>query len=440
MSQSEINEAMIRYARAGRTVVRLKGGDPTIFARAREELATLESAGIAYEIVPGITAAQAASSHAGVPLTGRDEASCVAFVTGQESAEKEPAAPPLDYAALARFPGTLVFYMGVTTATSWSRTLLEHGKPPTTPVAVVRRCSLPDQEIIFTTLGELASVLRSRKLRPPAVIIIGDVAHERAVPNWFTGRPLFGRTVLVTRPENQADRIAELLRDLGANVLLQPAIEIAHPPDWSPIDAAIEGLARFDWLVFSSANGVDFFLKRLFALGRDARNLSHTRLAAIGPATADALGRYFLKANLQPEHYRAEALAEALAPHVSEKRVLVARASRGREVLAPMLEAAGATVEQIVVYESRDVESADQAVVDALAAGRVDWTTVSSPAIARSMVKRFGNSLRHTRLAAISPLTAEVLAGLGYPPSVVAETYTGEGIVSAILAAEFVKP
>jgi uroporphyrinogen III methyltransferase/synthase len=435
LSQTEINEAMIGHARVGRSVVRLKGGDPMVFARGSEELAALESAGVSYEVVPGITAAQAASSHAGVPLTGRDEASCVAFVTGHES-EKDPTAPPLDYAALARFPGTLVFYMGVTTAPVWSRSLIEHGKPATTPVAIVRKCSLPEQESIFTTLGEVADVLLVRKLRPPAVIIVGEVARMRAAANWFTRRPLFGRTVLVTRPRDQADALAEQLRNLGAHVEFQPAIQIGPPPDWSPVDATIGRLGDCDWLVFSSANGVDYFLRRLIELGHDARSLGNCRIAAIGPATDEALARYHLRADLQPGEYRAEALAESLTPQIRGKRVLLARASRGREVLAQMLEAAGATVEQIVVYESRDIEMPDQGVVAALEAGQIHWTTVTSSAIARSLVKLFGDSLHCTRLAAISPFTAQVLADLGYPPAVVAQTYTGEGIIAAVLAAE----
>jgi uroporphyrinogen III methyltransferase/synthase len=440
MSQAEINEAMIRHAQSGRTVVRLKGGDPMVFARGGEELGALEAAGIPYEIVPGITAAQVASSHASIPLTGRDEASCVAFVTGRESAEKGDGAPSLDYAALARFPGTLVFYMGLTTAPKWSHALVEHGKPPTTSVAIVRRCSWPDQQILFTTLGELADVMKAKGLRPPVVIIVGDVARERAVPNWFTARPLFGQTVLVTRPKGQADGLVEALRILGANVLVQPAIETGPPRDWSPVDAAIRRLAEFDWLVFSSANGVDFLLRRLLELGGDARSLSQTRVAAIGPATVAALARYFLKADLKPQQYRAEALAEALAAHVLGKGVLLARASRGREVLAQMLEVAGAAVEQVVVYESRDIVAADPTVTEALVAGHIHWTTVTSSAIARSLVKLFGESLRRTRLAAISPLTAEVLADLGHPAAVVAEVFTAEGIVAAILGAKSDKP
>jgi uroporphyrinogen III methyltransferase / synthase len=434
MTQTEINAAMLRHAAAGRTVVRLKGGDPAIFARLTEELAALEAAGVQYEIVPGVTAASASSSHAGLPLTDRDEASCVTFVTGQECAKK-PANDALDYAALAKLPGTLVFYMGITTAPEWSYALIEHGKPAATPVAIARRCSLADQETVFTTLGGLPALLQTKKIRPPAVVIVGGVARERTAANWFTSRPLFGRSVLVTRPAHQADDLARNLRTLGANVLFQPAIEIFPPSDWSPLDAAVEGIGDFDWLVFSSSNGVHFFMQRLLARGHDARSLGGVKLAAIGPATVSALAEFYLTADVQPDTYRAEALAEALAPQCSGKRVLLARASRGREVLAEMLTRAGATVEQVVVYESRDVAAPKVEIATAFADGNIDFTTVTSSAIARSLVSMFGDSLTKTKLAAISPLTAEVLKELGYPPTIVAETYTSEGLTSAILAA-----
>lgn len=431
MTQAEINQRMIVAARAGRSVVRLKGGDPAVFARLAEELAALEAADIAYEIVPGITAAQAASSHAGIPLTDRDDASCVAFVTGQECHGK-PGHDTLDYGALAKFPGTLVVYMGVTTAPEWSGELISHGKDASTPIAIVRRCSLPDQQTVFTTLGELAKQIHAEKLRPPAVVIVGDVVRAREVPTWFTSRLLFGRTVLVTRPQHQTESMVGQLRALGAEVLYQPAIEISPPSDWRPADAVIERLAEFDWLVFSSGNGVHFFLRRLLDLGHDTRLLGGRRLAAIGPATVEALAEYRLHADLQPDSYRAEALAETLAPHAAGKRCFLARASRGREVLAEMLTAAGAVVTQAVVYESRDVRSPNPDVLESLQAGRIDWTTVTSSAIARSLVAMFGDTLRHTHLVAISPLTAEVLAELGYPPAAIAKTFTSEGIIAAI--------
>ncbi len=433
--QTEINERMICAVRVGQRVVRLKSGDPSIFARLAEELAALEAAGVPYEIVPGVTAAGAASSHAGIPLTDRDEASCVAFVTGQERGDKLPD-DSLDYAALAKFPGTLVFYMGLTTAPEWSRALITHGKSAYTPVAIVRRCTFADQQTIFTTLGKVGEQLGPGKLRPPAVVIVGAVARERRLENWFTSRPLFGKTVLVTRPENQIDQMVARFRALGADVVYQPAIEIFPPMDWKLVDAVINKLADFDWLVFSSSNGVNFFLQRLFDLGYDLRALGGRQLAAIGPATVDALAAYHLTADVSPDSYRAEALAEQLAPLANGKKFFLARASRGRDVLAEMLTAAGGLVSQVVVYESRDVPAPKPNVLEALTAGRIDWTTVTSSAIARSLVTMFGNALRHTKLAAISPITAEVLGELGHPATAIAASYTSDGVLEAILAAE----
>lgn len=434
MSQTETSDLMIRHAKQGRTVVRLKGGDPAIFARLAEELAALEAANISYEIVPGVTAASAASSHAGIPLTDRDEASCVAFVTGHERQDKE-IRDTLDYAALARFPGTLVFYMGITTAPHWSRELIANGKSPSTPITIVRRCTWPDQQSFTTTLGDLPNLLAEMKLRPPAVLIVGDVARQRSPQNWFNTRPLFGRTVLVTRPVHQADVLANRLRELGANVVYQPAIEISPLADWSAVDRIIGRLEEFQWLVFSSANGVQHFLDRLFATGNDVRTLAKVRLAAIGPATVESLAQYHLRADVCPDYYRAEALAEALASPTRGQRVLLLRASRGREVLAEMLTTSGATVEQVVVYESRDIPTPDQQIANSMAAGEIDITTVTSSAIARSLFHMFGTSLAKTQLAAISSLTAEVLSELGYAPAIVAETYTSDGLVDAILTA-----
>jgi uroporphyrinogen III methyltransferase/synthase len=265
-------------------------------------------------------------------------------------------------------------------------------------------------------------------------MIIGDVARPAESANWFTSRPLFGKTILVTRPEHQSRGLDDQLRELGANVLCQPAIVITEPPDWAPVDEVIQRLGEFHWLVFSSANGVHYFLRRLLSLGHDARRLGPAKLAVIGPATSAALAEYHLQSDISPNKYQAEALADALAPHVKGRRVFIARASRGREVLAEMLLAAGAEVTQAVVYESRDVSRAKEDVVEALTAGRIDWTTVTSSAIARSLVRLFGDSLRKTRLAAISPLTAQILSDAGYSPATVAEEYTSDGLVAAILA------
>ncbi len=313
---------------------------------------------------------------------------------------------------------------------------MTHGKSGYTPVAIVRRSTFADQQTIFTTLGSVDEHLGPGKLRPPAVVIVGAVARERSLENWFTARPLFGKRVLVTRPADQADTMVAQLRSLGADVLYQPAIEISPPNDWKPVDAVIRSLADFDWLVFSSSNGVEYFFNRLLELGKDLRAIGKCQLAAIGPATVDALAAYHLKADVCPEEYRAEALAAALAPVAKGKRFFLARASRGRETLAEMLTVAGGKVTQAVVYESSDITTPDPDVLEALNAGHVDWTTVTSSAIARSLVAMFGNALRKTKLVAISPLTAEVLADLGHPATVVALTYTGEGVLRAILAAE----
>lgn len=435
ITQDEIHDRIIAAARAGRIVARLKGGDPAIFGRTAEETAALEAARVPYEIVPGVTAALAASSYAGVPLTHRAAASCVALVTGQERLDKLEG-DALDMAGLAQFPGTLVFYMGVTTAPDWSAALIENGKSPATPVAIIRRATLPEQKTIATTLGELPSVVTTTNIRPPAVIVVGDAVRERAVYDWFGGRPLFGRTIMVTRPAHQADALGEALAVRGARIIAQPAIEIGPPRGWGPVDAAIGDLASFAWVVFSSANGVRLFLDRLLTCGRDLRALGTARLAAIGPATAEALAAYHLQADVQPDEYRAEALAEALVPAVRGKRVLLIRASRGRAVLSETLAACGADVTQVVAYESRDVTTPDVDAAAALAAGRVDWVTVTSSAIARSLVALFGADLRQAKLAAISPLTAGVLADAGFTVTAIATEYTANGLTAAILAAE----
>ncbi|QEG32785.1 uroporphyrinogen-III C-methyltransferase [Bythopirellula goksoeyrii] len=440
LTQEEINQQMVAAASAGKMVVRLKGGDPAIFGRTVEEIAALEQAGLSYEVVPGVTSGLAAGSYSGIPLTHRDVASCVALVTGQEREGK--AGNAIDLSSLAKFPGTLVFYMGVTTAGDWSRRLIDHGKAESTPAAVVRHCSFADQQVLRTTLGELGTFLSKHKLRPPAIIIVGDVVAAASGNPWFSiaqqqlDRPLFGKTVLVTRPKHQASDLTVKLHEKGAIVSCQPAIQIEPPSEWGLVDQAIENLASFDWLVFSSANGVKYFFDRMLATGRDLRHLAGCQFATIGPATAAALKEYCLHADLQPSEYRAEALAQELAPLSKGKRVLLLRASRGREVLAELLTAAGTDVSQVVVYQSNNVLEPSNHILNNLRAGKIDWITVTSSAIARSLVQMFGDELRKAKLAAISPLTAEVLSEAGYPAGVVAGEYTTDGLLLAIVENE----
>jgi len=432
MPQADVNRRLIELARAGKTVVRLKGGDPAVFGRLAEEAEALTAAGVPLEIVPGITAALAAGSYAGIVLTHRDEASAVAFVTGRETDDKPSAG--LDFAALAAFPGTLVFYMGLTTAGRWTAELMVHGKPADTPAAIVRRCSWPDQQTLRGTLGTLADLVARHHLRPPAIVIVGDVVAWDENAAWFTARPLWGKRVLVTRPAEQAAAARDLLEELGAQVVVQPAIEIQPPEEWSLVDRAIARLADYDWLVFSSANGVAFFLDRLEATGGDLRRLGPIKLAAIGPGTADELAQYRLRADLVPPEYRAESLADSLG-HSGARRLLLVRASRGREVLAEQLSAAGAAVDQVVAYQNLDVQHPDPATEAALAEGRIDWITVTSSAIARSLARLYGPLLGRARLASISPLTSATLRGLGWPPAAEAAEFTFPGLVRAIVAA-----
>lgn len=428
--QAVVNERLVAEAAAGKTVVRLKGGDPAVFARVAEEVAALLAAGIEFEIVPGITAALAAASFAGIPLTHRDAASAVALVTGHESDKEESA---LDYRALAAFPGTLVFYMGVTSAAHWSSALMAAGKAAETPAAIVRRCSWPDQASWRCTLGSVGAVMAEQKIRPPALVIVGESAALESGSEWFWRRPLFGLKVMVTRPQGQIGSLRRRLHELGADVVCQPAIEVGPPADWSPVDAALRSLTNYDWLVFSSANGVEFFLNRLCGEHGDLRLLGGLRIAAIGSGTAEALAGYHLRANLIPTEFRAERLADALAEQASGSRMLLVRASRGREILAERLIAAGAQVEQVVAYESRDVSVPDAEVQQLLRAGRIDWIIVSSSAIARSLSAMFGADLRRARLATISPLTSAALRECGYEPAVEATAYTMEGIVAVLL-------
>ncbi|MFH1923458.1 MAG: uroporphyrinogen-III C-methyltransferase [Planctomycetota bacterium] len=429
--QEEINQRMIEAARQGKTVVRLKGGDPHVFGRAAEETEALRAAGVAFQAVPGVTAALAAAGYVGIPITHADHASALALVTGQEREGK--AGAPLDYGMLADFPGTLILYMGVTNARLWSEALLARGKSPKTPVAIVRRCSWSDQETHYTTLGDAARVIAERGLRPPAVIVVGEVVSLASEASWFTTRPLFGIRVMITRPRRQAGVLWDRLSELGAQVDVQPAIRISGPDDWGPVDAALGQLDRYDWLVFSSVNGVNYLLDRLLEGKGDLRRLGGLKLAAIGSATAEELARYRLRADVVPEQYRAESLAAALVAEAPGRNFLLARASRGRDLLAREIKAAGGSVDQVVVYSSEDVDEADPDVAAALSAGRIDWITVTSSAIADSLVRLFGDDLGRAKLASISPITSETLRKAGHEPAVEAAEYTMEGLVDVMV-------
>jgi uroporphyrinogen III methyltransferase/synthase len=441
LTQAEINTLLVEHARRGRRVVRLKGGDPYVFGRGAEEAEHLRAAGVAVEVVPGVTAAVGVTAYAGVPLTHRDAASAVALVTGHddpEAPDRPDADRPgrLDWPALARFPGTLVIYMGVTRLPGLCRTLMREGKAADTPAALIASGTLAQQRTVVGTLADLAGRVADARVGPPALLVVGAVVDRRAALDWFERLPLFGQRIVVTRPQGEADGAAEALEALGAEVLIAPTVEILPPGDLAPIDRAIAALSSFDWLVFTSGNGVRFFLDRLESLGHDLRALGSLRLAAIGPATAEVLRGYRLRADLVPESFRSEALSEALSTRVAGRRVLLARADRGRTLLKDELERI-AHVEQIAVYRNADVAALPPAVLDRLAAGSVDWITLTSSAITERLHALLpdearGRIGREIRLASLSPVTTATANRLGWPIAAEAESATWPGLVRAL--------
>jgi uroporphyrinogen III methyltransferase/synthase len=414
--QKEIDDETVRYALQGKKVVRLKGGDTTIFARTAEEIERLIAEGIPFEIVPGITAALAVSAYTGIPLTHRDWASSVALVTGQLQPVDGDLLPEdsLDWQSLARFPGTLVIYMGMTTAGVWSKMLVEHGKPATTPVALVRRVSWSDQQLIKCTLGTVAQTLNQhREFRSPSIAIIGEVVNAPNETDWFASRPLVGIRLLVTSPEPTASKLVSLLREEGAMVAVEPAIEISPPQDWGKTDEVLNHLSEFHWVVFSSSHGVDNFMQRLWALGRDARSLGHCRIATVGDATAASLTRWGLASDCTPEKGAMEYLIPHLADECQGKKVLFVRTSSGKLSGMEALKNAGAEIVSVEVYDQLPVESWSSKRCDELASGRFDGIVITSQNIADNTVRLMGERAGKQTWFCMSEGIAEHLRQLG---------------------------
>lgn len=434
-----IHRVLIEAGRAGKVVVRLKGGDPLIFGRGGEEAEALRGAGVGYEIVPGVTAALAAGAFLEIPLTHRNYASSVALVTGHELPDK--AGNKLDWKALAAFPGTLCIYMGVARLPVIVSELLKNGKDPDTPAAIVERASTGEQRSVSARLADLDAARRQAGLEAPGLILVGEPVAHRPDRSWWEARPLHGRRVLVTRPAHQAAEMVRTLEHLGAVVSRLPTVEVRDPADWGPLDRALGQMrdGGWDWLVFTSANGVRAVVRRLLALGRDLRDLGRVKLAAIGPKTADALAEYHLRADIVPEAtYSSEGLVEALRPHVAGRRVLLARANRGRELLRDEL-AKVAIVEQVTVYDQVDAIDPDAAVLDKLRRGEVEFVTLSSSNIARGLLRAFDDTIRgrvergEVKLVAISPETGRAVRELGYPVAAEASAFTADGLIQTVV-------
>jgi uroporphyrinogen III methyltransferase/synthase len=431
-----VRETLVREARAGNRVVRLKGGDPFIFGRGGEEVEYLREQGIAYEIVPGVTSAIGAAACAGIPLTHRDHASAVVFVTGHEQPVKPEAA--VDWPLLAKLPATLVIYMGLSRLAYIANTLVQHGKDPAAPAAAIHWGTTGGQINVEAALSELPEAVRRAGIQSPALIVIGSVVNLRTKLAWFERRPLFGCRVLVTRPRRQARDLAHRLELLGAVPLILPVVDIRPLEDWSEVDRALNELASLDWLVFTSANGVSAFLDRLLESGKDVRSLGHLKLAAIGPKTAEALQEYHLRADLVPATYRSEELAEALRPDVAGKRVLLARADRGRDVLPKQL-AEVADVQQLTVYRQVDVPAGDGHELDCLRRGEIEFVTLTSPSIARAFLGCLDDVCRQriasgeVKLVTISPVTSAEVQKAGLPVAGEAAPFTTEGVIQAVI-------
>lgn len=431
LTPDEITDVMVKAALEGRNVVRLKGGDPSIFARGGDEADACRAAGVPFEIVPGITSGLATAAYAEIPLTHHKDASAVALITGHERDEKKES--HLDYQALATFPGTLVFYMGVKWAGRWSEALVEHGKSPDTPVAVVQWCSRARQQTCKCTLGTVASVVGEQGLKPPALFVVGKVVDHAPTISWFQERPLFGTSVLVAGSKRTSSRIRKKISVLGAEVITQPAIRVTGPSSWAPVDATLETLGEYDWLVFTSGNGVDGLVGRIMETKGDVRPLAQVKIAALGRGTAERLEHYHLKADLAPARVDADSLAHSLMERAESGAILFARAGGSRPILAEELEELGAAVDQVSVYRTVEVEEPNEDVADALEAGEVSWIAVTSSPTARSLVKLYGEALRTARIVSISPLTSATLRELGHPPATEAMPHTVDGLVQAML-------
>ncbi len=441
--QDEIHRRILEAVAAGKSVARLKGGDPYLFGRGSEEAELLASRGIAFEVVPGVPSPVAAAAYAGLALTHRDTSSSIAYVTATESPEKDRESH--DWSRLATATQTIVFFMGLRRLDALMETLIANGRDAATPAAVVERASLPTQRTVVGTVGTIAALASEAGLGTPALVIVGEIVRLRERVRWFDTRPLFGARVLVMRPEGQTDTLVERLRDEAADPIVMPILRIVAPTDPAPFVRAMAELSRFDWVVLTSANGVDALFAELARTKRDARALGTARVCAIGPATAARLRVHGIVADLVPSEFRGEAVADALLAVIkgneTTTRVLVPRAEVAREALPNLLAARGVQVEVVASYRADGPTAATRdAIAEHLAEARIDVVTLTSP----SSAERLMDALRERDLdasalldrvvvASIGPVTSEACARLGLRVDVTASTYTAEGLVDALV-------
>ncbi len=426
LAQDEIAQLMIEGARAGKTVVRLKGGDPFLFGRGGEEVEALAAAGIPFEVVPGVTVACGVAAYTGVPLTHREHSSAVTFVTGHEPAQ-------IDWTSFSG-ADTLVIFMGLTTIGEIAARLIAAGRDPQTPAMAVRWATRPHQQTISAPLSELAGRIAKAGMKPPATIVIGEVTGMRERLDWFERLPLFGRCIVVTRAADQANALSHLLNEAGAEAVELPLIALEPSPDTGPLDEAILRLSSYDWLVFTSANGVRYFVERMDRLGVDVRRWP-PRVAAIGPATAEAIERLHIKVDIVPEAFVAEGLASGFERfELHGRRILLARAAEGRDVVPEALRQRGAQVDVVEAYRNTIPAEAPARARELFGTRKPDWVTFTSSSTVKNLLSMVDRSaLAGVRFASIGPATSATLRQHGLTVDAEATPHTIEGLVQAII-------
>jgi uroporphyrinogen III methyltransferase/synthase len=437
LSQDNINILVVEKAQKGRVVTRLKGGDPFIFGRGGEEVEALITAGIPFEIVPGVTSAIAAPAYAGIPLTHRKYTSTLAFITGHEDSTKTESS--VDWAALAKGIGTLVFLMGVKNLPHITRQLVAHGMHPDTPVALIRWGTTPQQQTVTGTLSTIEEQVKVAGLKAPAIIVVGHVVSLRKTMKWFENRPLLGKRIVITRAREQASDLVNHLTDLGAECLEVPTIQVIPPDDFESLDTAIENLSTYDWLIFTSVNGVNTFFDRLFAKGMDVRSLHHLQTAVIGPATSERLFNFGIKSDIIPESYRAESVVEAFDKiDTKDKKILLPRADQARPILPVELSRMGAVVDEIIAYRTKAVYDNADFLLKQLKERKIDIITFTSSSTVKNFhalipPKDLKSLMENVTIASIGPITADTARVLGFDVHITAESFTIPGLCEAIL-------
>jgi len=437
LKQGEINELLVQKALEGKVVTRLKGGDPFVFGRGGEEAGALAAAGVSFEVVPGVSSAVAVPAYAGIPVTHRDCTSTLAIITGNEDPEKEDSSIAWD--KIATGAGTLVFLMGMANLPKITARLLENGRSPETPAALVRWGTRPEQRTLTGTLADISEKAALAGFKNPVVIVVGEVVRLRDTLNWFEKRPLFGKRVLVTRSREQASALSEAIEALGGEPLEFPTIRVAPPDDFSPMDRAIDEIETFDWIIFTSVNGVQSFFSRLRGHQKDIRRLHAARLCAIGPKTMKMLESYGLLVDYVPGEYRAEQIVEGLKDRMQAgERVLLPRADIARQVLPEALRQMGARVTEVPAYKTVMAEVDAAPVRSMLLNSEIQVITFTSSSTVQNFVKRLASPdmdalLRGVAVACIGPVTADTARSLGVKVDIIAREYTIDGLVQAIL-------